>query len=76
MVEELQLKVRLSRGRYRELAEKSGMSVSWISQFGRGLIHNPTINTVKSLQEALIELEATNPDCPACAARNAKSCQG
>lgn len=42
-----------STGRYRLLSEKTGMSESWLSKFGRGLIQNPTIQTLASVRAGL-----------------------
>lgn len=61
VIEQLQKQVRRNRGRYKELSQLSGVSWSWISQFGRGLIRNPTIKTVGAIEAALKELEATEP---------------
>jgi len=36
-----------------EVAKVSGMSRSWLNQFGRGEIKNPTINSLQSIMDAV-----------------------
>ena len=43
------------KGRWRGIAERSGLSYSWLSQFARGVIKNPAAST-------LIKLQAHLPD--------------
>lgn len=41
------------RGHWPAIAKAAGVSTSWISQFVRGIIKNPGIETLRKLFEAL-----------------------
>ena len=36
-----------------EIAKLSGLSRSWLNQFARGVIKNPTINSLQSVMDAI-----------------------
>lgn len=42
-----------ARGQWRAIAEASGISYSWLSQFARGIITNPGYVTLCKLRPAL-----------------------
>jgi hypothetical protein len=57
-VSEVRESLELCRGHWGRVASRSGVSYSWLSQFARGLITNPTINqlqVVKSACDAVID---------------------
>jgi transcriptional regulator with XRE-family HTH domain len=56
-IDRLRERVRAQRGHYAELARASGMSVSWLSKFGRGRYASPGVVTVQRLAVALDSLE-------------------
>jgi len=41
------------RGNWRELANQSGVSYSWLSKFARGCIANPGLRTLERLEDVL-----------------------
>lgn len=45
------------RGRYGAVAEKSGLSVSWLSKFATGVKDDPKLKTLVALDSALDEME-------------------
>lgn len=54
-LEELRGRVRACRGRYAELATRSGLSLAWISKFGRGEF-SPRVATLVALMDALEQM--------------------
>jgi len=54
---ELDIKVRAAldarRGEWQQIADAANVSHSWISKFVRGLIENPGIETLRSIDRAL-----------------------
>ena len=57
-IDSLMREVKAQSGRYNDLAMHSGISVSWISKFGRGVIRNPTIKTLSQVRKGLDQLNA------------------
>jgi len=55
-VTEVRAKLERSRGQWTQVIEKSGVSKSWISQFSRGLINNPTIQQLQLISRACDEV--------------------
>lgn len=56
-IDRLRERVRAQRGHYTALSRASGMSVSWLSKFGRGRYASPGVVTVQRLAVALDALE-------------------
>ena len=56
-IDRLRARVRAQRGHYAALSAASGMSVSWLSKFGRGRYVSPGVVTVQRLAVALEALE-------------------
>lgn len=46
-----------AHGNYTQVAQETGISLSWMYQFGRGEIQNPGLATIKKLAEWLEERE-------------------
>jgi len=55
-VTELRALLRECQGDWSHIQSISGLSYSWISQFARGLIPNPTINSMQSVSDACREV--------------------
>lgn len=46
------------KGSWSVVAEQSGVSYSWISQYMRGLIHNAGVDTLRKVRAALEHIES------------------
>ena len=57
-VTEVRAKLEHCRGNWPQVADKSGVSKSWISQFSRRLITNPTIQNLQLINRACDEVMA------------------
>jgi len=55
-VAEVRAKLEHCRGNWTQVAERSGVSHSWISQFTRRVITNPTIGNLQSINRACDEV--------------------
>ena len=55
-VAEVRAKLEHCRGNWPEVVEKSGVSHSWISQFVRRIITNPTIQNLQQINRACDEI--------------------
>jgi transcriptional regulator with XRE-family HTH domain len=58
IIREMRQRLLGCRGRYREVAARSGLSISWISQFSRGVKDDPKLRTAEALIRALDEMAA------------------
>lgn len=47
------------KGKWRHIAQTAGVSESWVSQFMRGIIPNPGIETLRKLHRAMKEGKAS-----------------
>jgi predicted transcriptional regulator len=41
------------KGSYHDVAKASGLSYSWVCQFGQGKIKNPTVNSLHAVKTAV-----------------------
>jgi transcriptional regulator with XRE-family HTH domain len=57
-VVEVRVKLESCRGSWPQVVEKSGVSHSWISQFARRIITNPTIQNLQLINRACDEVMA------------------
>lgn len=56
---EVRARLHERKGHWVQIGKASGVSYSWLSQFARGKITNPTINTLQAVADAC---EAINPE--------------
>jgi hypothetical protein len=49
----LREELRLQRGNYRTIADKSGITYHWLVAFAQGKIQNPTIKNIAALDAVL-----------------------
>jgi len=54
---DLRTRLIVQRGRYRDIAEISGLSTSWLSKFSSGIKDNPKLSTIVALENALDKVE-------------------
>lgn len=57
-LDDLRSRLQAYKGRFPEIAQRSGLSYSLICKLGQGARTNPTLGTVQSLVRALDALEA------------------
>jgi len=54
---DLRARLAQQRGRYGDIAERSGLSTSWLSKFSSGVKNNPKLSTIVALERALDQVE-------------------
>ena len=52
-IEQLKTRVRAYEGQYVDLADESGVSLSWLSKFVNGKIPNPTVGSLSKVDAAV-----------------------
>jgi transcriptional regulator with XRE-family HTH domain len=57
-IEKLRADATAVKGRFPELAAKSGLSYSWLCKFAAGRQLNPTMTSVEKLSAALAQMSA------------------
>jgi len=57
MITNLRARLRERRGSYGSVAQKSGLSLSWVAKFATGVKDDPKLRTVAALDSALNDLE-------------------
>ena len=53
LLDEMKRRMRCERGRWREVATKSGVSYGWLKSVMTGKIKNPGVNSVEAVLEVL-----------------------
>jgi transcriptional regulator with XRE-family HTH domain len=48
-----EIRAKIPKGRFTEVAELSGLDPSWVSRFARGKTQNPGVSTMDKLVEGL-----------------------
>ncbi len=61
-IDPLRERVKLHRGHYQKLADRAGISLSWLGKFANGKLECNKISTARALVAAMNEIDAERLD--------------